>query len=316
MTPSSGLSTETVNRNTLYSKKRNCLSLLYLLGFSVIYEILKKFTSVRDTVQQGPPSVATTAAITSTAWYKTRTVVSGLWLAGLAGLYFVIIYPVAIAEVPYAGYRFTFNVIDAIYAINLAILATEWLYKLARPPMSSIGTEPISRSNALGMVLRFAFMLCIGGSYVTGAAIASPQVFNPLIPSLASLGAVNDVWFGAYLHSIFATLLIVFGAAILIFEVAKIATKKSSFRNWFVKARYPEIKLFWWLLAVAVIVQGVLGLFLLGTVSPLGPWGLIGLNSYSFENLVRLIHGPMGAVTFALFTNQIYFRLRPEFHIR
>ena len=100
-------------------------------------------------MQQVPPSVGTTAVIT--AWYKTRTVVSGLWLAGLAVLYFVIVYPVAISEVPLAGYRFSFNVIDAIYAVNLAILATEWLYKLARPPMSSVGMEPVSRSNALGM---------------------------------------------------------------------------------------------------------------------------------------------------------------------
>jgi len=239
--------------------------------------------------------------------------VSGLWLAGLAVLYFVIVYPVAISEVPLAGYRFSFNVIDAIYAVNLAILATEWLYKLARPPMSSIGTEPVSRSNALGMALRFGFLLCIGGSYVTGAAIATPPVFSPVT---AYLGAVNTVWYGIYLHSIFASLLIVVGSAILIFEVVKIAMKKSSFPNWFVKARYPELKLFWWLLAVAVIIQGALGLFLLGTISPLGPWGLLGLNSYAFENLARLIHGPMGAVTFALFTNQIYFRLRPEYHIR
>jgi len=256
------------------------------------------------------PSVATTMM---TAWYKTRTVVSGLWLAGLAGLYFVIVYPVAIQEVPYANYRFDFNIIDAIYAINLGILATEYIYKLVRPPASMAGTGSIGRSNGVGMVLRFALMLSIGGSYVTGAAIATPPVFNQLT---AYLGAVNTVWYANYLHSIFATTIIVVGALIILFEVGKIGTKKSNFRDWFVKARYPEIKLFWWLLAVAVIAQGALGLFLLGTISPLGPWALIGSNAYSFETLARHIHGPLGAVTFALFTNHIYFRLRPEYHLR
>jgi hypothetical protein len=163
------------------------------------------------------------------------------------------------------------------------------------------------------MALRFGFMLVIGGSYVTGAAVATPTVFGPFVQIL---GQSSTVFYADYLHAIFATLMIALGAGIVVFEVVKIAMKKSTIRDWFVKARYREIKLFWWFFATAVIAQGVIGLFLLGTVSPIGPWGLLGSNSYSFEVLMRHIHGPLGAVVFALFTNHIYFRLRPEFHIR
>ncbi len=263
-------------------------------------------------MQQIPASVATPS--TGPIWlYKTRTVISGLWLAALAGLYFVLVYPVAIAEVPLGDYRFDFNIIAAIYAVDLGILTVEYFYKVLRPPQTSYSPGAIGRSKAFGISLRTGFMLAIGGSYVTGAAVATPTVFNSFAQFL---GASNTAFFGDYLHSIFATLIIAIGAVVVVFEVAKIAMKKSTIMGWFVKARYPEIKLFWWLLAVCVIVQGTLGLFLLGTVSPLGPWGLIGSNSYAFETLARHIHGPLGAVTFALFTNLIYFRLRPEFHIR
>jgi len=264
------------------------------------------------TVQQIPASVATP----STAFvplYKTRTVISGLWLAALAGLYFVLVYPVAIAEVPAADYRFDFNIIAAIYAVDLGILTVEYFYKLVRPQTSYYSPGRIGRSNAFGISLRTAFMLVIGGSYVTGAAVATPTVFNSFAQIL---GATSTVFYADYLHAIFATLMIAVGAVIVVFEVARIAMKKSTIRDWFIKARYPEIKLFWWFFAVGVLAQGVLGLFLLGTVSPLGPWGLLGSNGYSFEDLARHIHGPLGAVVFALFTNHIYFRLRPEFHIR
>lgn len=68
--------------------------------------------------------------------------------------------------------------------------------------------------------------------------------------------------------------------------------------------------------AIAVIIQGTVGVFLLGTISPIGPFPFIGNLTYSLDTLLRHIHGPLGAVTFALFTNLIYFRLRPEFSIR
>jgi len=239
--------------------------------------------------------------------------VSGLWLAALAGLYFVLVYPVAIAEVPVADYRFDFNIIAAIYAIDLGILTVEYFYKLLRPPTTLTTPAPVTKSNALGMALRTGFMLAIGGSYVTGAAVATPTVFNAFVQLL---GAPSTVFYADYLHAIFATLIIAVGAVVVVFEIAKIVMKKSNFRDLFVKSRYPEIKLFWWFLAIGVLAQGIIGLFLLGTISPLGPWGLLGSNGYSFESLVRHIHGPLGAVVFALFTNHIYFRLRPEFHIR
>jgi hypothetical protein len=248
-------------------------------------------------------------------WYTTRTVISGIWLGALAVLYFVLVYPVAIAEVPPSDYRFTFFIIAAIYAVDLGILSIEWLYKVVRPPRAIPPATPMGKLGALGMGLRTAFVVSVGGSYVTGAAVATPTVFSSL-QFLAGGGTVPIL--ADYLHSIFASLLVAFGLVIVAFELVKIAAHRSTFRDWLVKARYPEVKLFYWMFAIAVIVQGVVGVFLLGTISPIGPFPFpfVGNLAYSLETLLRHIHGPLGAVTFALFTNLIYFRLRPEFSIR
>ena len=248
-------------------------------------------------------------------WYTTRTVISGAWLGVLAILYFVLVYPVAIAEVPPSDYRFTFFFIAAIYAVDLGILSIEWLYKVVRPPRSIPPAAATGKLNMLGMGLRTAFVVSVGGSYITGAAVATPTVFSSL-QFLAGGGTVPIL--ADYLHSIFATLLVAFGLVIVIYEVAKIGAHKGTWKDWLVKARYPEVKLFYWAFAIAVIVQGFVGVFLLGTISPIGPFPFpfVGNLAYGLETLLRHIHGPLGAVTFALFTNLIYFRLRPEFSIR
>ena len=248
-------------------------------------------------------------------WYTTRTVISGVWLGALAVLYFVLVYPVAIAEVPPSDYRFTFFFIAAIYAVDLGILSLEWLYKVVRPPRSIPPAAATGKLNALGMGLRTAFVVSVGGSYITGAAVATPTVFSSL-QFLAGGGTVPIL--ADYLHSVFATLLVAFGLVIVIFEIAKIGAHKGTWKDWLVKARYPEVKLFYWAFAIAVVVQGFVGVFLLGTISPIGPFPFpfVGNLAYGLETLLRHIHGPLGAVTFALFTNLIYFRLRPEFSIR
>ena len=248
-------------------------------------------------------------------WYTTRTVLSGIWLGALAVLYFALAYPIAIAEVPPSDYRFTFFFIAAIYAVDLGILSVEWLYKVVRPPRAVPPSTASGRLNALGIGLRTAFVVSVGGSYITGAAVATPSVFAPL-QMLAGGGTIPIL--ADFLHSVFAALLVAFGVVIVVFEVAKIGAHKGSWSDWLFKARYPEVKLFYWAFAIAVILQGFVGIFLLGTISPIGPFPFpfVGNNTYAFETLMRHIHGPLGAVTFALFTNLIYFRLRPEFSVR
>lgn len=249
-------------------------------------------------------------------WYTVRTVVSGLWLAALAGMYFVLVYPVAIAEVPPSDYRFTFFWIALVYAADLGILSVDWLYKTIRPPKPAAAAGPMTRLSVLGMILRIAFVVSVGGSYITGAAVATPTVFAPFVGFLTGGGTV--ITLADFLHSLFALLVITFGVLILVYELAKIGTHKSTFKDWLFKARYPELKVFYWIFAIAVITQGVVGVFMLGTISPWGPTPFPFVNNlaYGFETLLRHIHGPLGAGVFAVFTNLIYLRLRPEFHIR
>ena len=265
--------------------------------------------AIKSAMGQSPAPVMT-------QWYVIRTIVSGLWLAALAGMYFVLVYPVAIAEVPPADYRFTFFWIALIYAADLGILSIDWLYKTIRPPKPAASAGPMTRLNFLGMVLRIAFVVSVGGSYITGAAVATPTVFAPFIGFL--IGGGTAVTLANFLHSLFALLDSTFGILIVAYELAKIGVHKSTFKDWLFKARYPELKVFYWLFALAVIVQGVVGVEMLGTISPWGPspFPLVNNLAYGFETLLRHIHGPLGAGVFALFTNLIYLRLRPEFHVR
>jgi hypothetical protein len=251
-------------------------------------------------------------------WYWTRTIVAGLWLVALAGLYFVLVLPIANAEPTPSNFRFPFSFITLIYAVDLAILGIDYVYKLARRPSIPPPQGHIGKLNIIGMALRFGFMTVVGGSYVTGAAVATPTVFQPVLTIFPFLGS-NVVYVANYLHSLFALLIIILGVGIVAYELAKIGAHRGSFKTWLAKARYPEIKLFYWLFGIAVIVQGFLGLYLSASISPFGPYSLFGLfgsQSYSWEYLIRHIHGPLGALVFALFTNHIYFRIRPEFHIR
>jgi len=250
--------------------------------------------------------------------YWTRTALAGLFLVALTTLYFVLVLPVANAEIPPSNYRWPFQFISLVYAVDIGVLSIEFFYRLWKPAKPALPREsPIGRWDVLGMVLRFAFMLVLGGQYLTGAMISTPTVFESafsIFPS--SLVGTSVPIFAEFLHSLFAALIIIVGLAIFVFEVVKIALHKQTLSDWLFKARYPEIKALYWLVTLAVIVQGILGLFLLGTISPVGPFALVGLNSYGFETLVRHIHGPLGAVIFALFSNHIYYRLRPEYRVR
>ena len=266
---------------------------------------------------QTPVYAGSQVRFTGKRWYWTRTILSGLILVGLGVLYFVLVLPVANAAIIPSNYRWPFQFITIFYAIDLSVLGIEFIYRLGRPARPPpLRENPITKSDVLGMLLRGGFMLILGGQYLTGAMISSPQVFAPALSAFpVTLIGISPVIFADSLHTLFAGLIIAFGLAIIVFEVTKIALHKSTWSNWLIKARYPQIKALYWLLAIVVIVQGTLGLFLLGTITSIGPFGLVGLNGYGFETWVRHIHGPLGAVTFALFTNHVYYRVRPEFSV-
>jgi hypothetical protein len=262
------------------------------------------------------PSVSH-ADTSSISWYKTRTVISGLFLLALAVLYIGIILPLA-NEVPPQNYRFPFSFETSIYVAVLAILGIHFFYRLARPAGVPAREKPVGPSEVLGMVFRSAFMIILGGSYITGAAVATPPLFAALssAPVLGPIVGQNVTAYANYLHTTFAGLIVAFGLAIVVLELLRVFTHKESISGWLGFGRYFETKLVYWVVAIAVIIQGVLGLYLAGTFSSIGPYGLIGLNQYGFETLVRHIHGPMGAFVFSLFFASVYLRIRPEFHIR
>ena len=250
-------------------------------------------------------------------WYKTRTVIAGLFLAALAVLYIGVILPIANTPSP-QNYRYPFSFETSIYVAALAILGIHFFYRLAKPSEVPPRQNPVGRSEVLGMILRAAFMLTIGGSYLTGAMTATPSLFAGLssAPVLGSLVGQNILVFADFLHTTFAGLLVAFGLAIVVLEILRVATGKQRVSGWLGLGRYPETKVLYWIIAILVIAQGILGMYLAGTFSSIGPYGFLGLNQYSFETWVRHIHGPMGAVLISTFFAAVYLRIRPEFHIR
>ncbi len=242
-------------------------------------------------------------------WMKTRLTVSGLFILALGVFYEGIVLPATSFET--AVYRYPFSFEADIYLIAVILMAIHYVTRFFVPRRAS--TEPVKITKTIGleMALKIAFLLEVGGSYLTGTMIASPEIFTPM-----KLLTGATLPFALNLHSLFATLLIATGIGIVVLEVARIATKRLTLKQWLFSARFLEAKVLYWVLAAVVIFQGVLGLYLLGSISPIGPFGLLGLNSYGFEALLRSLHGPTAAVLISLFYGMLYLRIRPDYSIK
>ena len=242
-------------------------------------------------------------------WTKTRLTISALFIVALGFFYEELVLPATSFET--AVYRYPFSFEASIYLVAVILMALHFIVRLFVPRHSSVEPVKVTRTIGLEMILKVAFLLEVGGSYLTGTMVASPEIFSSL--SFITGGTLP---FALNLHALFATLLISTGIAIVVLEVARIATKRLTLKQWLVSARYVEAKALYWVLAIVVIFQGILGLYLLGTISPIGPFSLIGLNSYAFEALVRSLHGPTAAVLISLFYGMVYLRIRPDYSIR
>ncbi len=242
-------------------------------------------------------------------WTKTRLTISGLFIVALGVFYEEIVLPATTFET--GAYRYPFSFEADIYLIAVILMAVHFVFRLFMPRHATAEPVKVTRTIGLEMALKIAFLLEVGGSYLTGTMVATPEIFT----SLQSITG-GTLPFALNLHATFATLLIATGVAIVVLEVARVATKRLTLKQWFISARYVEAKALYWVLAIVVIFQGILGLYLLGTVSPIGPFNLIGLSSYGFLSELRHLHGPTAAVLISLFYGMVYLRLRPDYSVR
>lgn len=242
-------------------------------------------------------------------WIKTRLTISGLFIVALGVFYEGVVLPSTYFET--GVYRYPFSFEANIYLIAVILMAIHFVVRLFVPRQSLGEPVRITRTIGLEMALKVAFLLEVGGAYLTGTMIATPEIFQPF---KSLVGGVLP--FALNIHSLFATLLIGTGAALVVLEVARIATKRLTWKKWFFSARYFEVKALYWVLGIAVVFQGILGLLLLGSISPIGPFGLLGAYSYSFESLLTHLHGPTAAVLISLFFGMVYLRIRPDYSIR
>lgn len=244
---------------------------------------------------------------------RARTVISGLFLLVLALFYIGFIDPIAKSAAVTGSYRFPFSFEANIYIVFFALYAIHFFYRLARPAKQNFGvSRPLDKDRILGMVLRSAFLLAVGGAYLSGTMISTPSIFS----FGGSITGGDTVGFAANLHLTFALALITLGLALAVYEIVRFARHRQTTREFFFGHNQPWIKVLYWAIFIGVIVQGMLGLFLAATFTPLGPYALIQANAYPFENLVRHLHGPIAAVLISFFWGHVYFRLRPEYHIR
>ncbi len=243
---------------------------------------------------------------------RARTVISGLFLLALASFYIGFIDPLAKNLAVTGSYRFAFSFEADIYMVFFTLYTIHFFFRLARP-VKQISSLPrkLGADRILGMVLRSAFLLTMGGSYLSGTMISTPAIFS----FAGNITGGDTVGFAQNLHLTFAFTLITLGVALVVYEIVRFARHKQTAREFFFGHRQPWIKVLYWTVFIGVIIQGTMGLFLAGTFSPIGPFAFIRANSYPFEDLVRHIHGPLAAVLISFFYGHVYFRLRPEFHI-
>jgi cytochrome b subunit of formate dehydrogenase len=276
---------------------------------SVIYPLRapgQREGTMEETMEARIPRVALESLLNQ------RSLVSLGFLVLIAVFYLAIVAP--FATIPVLGaYRVPFTVEAGIYAIAFAALFAHFAYRLVRPFQARGMAEAVPRWLLYGNVtVRPLFFVVVGGSYVTGAMVASPHMFE-FVPSMVG---VPTVPFAINVHTIFSFLLIVTGILLVVFEVTTVVLGKRKIRDWLVRARYPEIKALYWVFAVAIIVEGITGILLLGALSPWGPFGVFPFLSLSAEQLVRTIHGPLGAVVLSVYAGHVYLRLRPEYKLR
>lgn len=240
-----------------------------------------------------------------------RNLLSLAFLVVITVAYIGIVTPLATVPSP-GGYRLPFTVEAVIYAVIFVLYFAHFGYRMFRPVKPVEEAEKPPKWHLVGRVtLMPLFFVVVGGLYLTGAMIYSPHLFEA---ARVAFG-VPVVPFAINLHVLFAILLVVTGLALLAFEVGSAVVRKRGWA-WLLKGRYPGIKALYWVLAMAVVVQVVTGLLLLGALTPWGPEGSLPFLSLSVEQLVRSIHGPLGALIFGVFVGHVYLRLRPEYKLR
>ncbi|MDG7000762.1 MAG: cytochrome b/b6 domain-containing protein [Nitrososphaerota archaeon] len=249
----------------------------------------------------------------SKTMFRARTAISGVFLLVLGIFYVGFIDPLASGAAVVGNYRYPFSFEANIYTVFFVLYAIHFFYRLARPAKATYGQPTqIGADRILGMALRTAFLVAVGGSYLTGTMVSTPAIYA----FATSLAGGDIVGFAQNLHLTFALALVVLGVALVAYEIVRIARHKQTTRELFFGARYPWIKVLYWAIFIGVIIQGTLGILLAGTVSPIGPFAIIGPNAYGVESLVRHIHGPFAAVLISIFYGHLYMRIRPEFHLR
>lgn len=151
------------------------------------------------------------------------------------------------------NYRFPFSFETSIYVIVAGSLGIHWLYRLVIPASVEPRANPVGRLDVLSMIFKSVFVVVIGGSYLTGAAIASPTLFASIMtaPVIGPIVGQSVPIFANYLHTTFAGLLVAFGLAIVVLEILKIATKHGTLAEWLAKPRYREAKATYWFMGVA-----------------------------------------------------------------
>lgn len=213
-------------------------------------------------------------------------------------------------------YRLPFAQLESIYYVGLFILAVHyavyWAHflKIRTAPFAADRVAPQLRFSVAKFLVTWVFLLGLFGTYALGAAIATPELFDPIL---------GDAQLRIWLHQFFGLVLIVglVGGLVYYCTISILQQRRfGALFSWipaFLNLRkgHRFIGVLNWLLFLALLSNLTTGLIILGAF-PLTDLRVIPFLPYSVENTVRIMHDIGTSLMVGALIGHGYFRLLPE----
>jgi len=215
------------------------------------------------------------------------------------------------------AYRFPLATLDRVYLLALGILAlhyaafvVHYLVVGARSPLAE--HAPVLAFSPIKFVITWFFLIGLVGTYMVGASIATPALFDAALGPARETAFVR-VWNHTYFGFVLLASMI---AGIVYFTVAgALARGLGGAFDWIgellsMRAGHRFVGVLNWILMLALLSNVSTGFFMLGT-APLIAFPRLSVHAYWLENMARLAHDTGTAFIVASFAGQIYLRLIP-----
>ena len=214
-------------------------------------------------------------------------------------------------------YRFPLATLDRIYLVGLGVFALHYVayvahYLMVGSRQTDAGQPPALEFRLPKFVIAWFFLVGLIGTYVVGASIATPRLFDAVFGparETASLRIWNHTWFGF-------VLLVSLVAGVV--YCTWTSTRERGLRgalHWLssrlsLRSGHRFLGALYWILTIAILSNIATGLMILGSV-PMVSFARLPFQAYGHENIARLVHDVGTAFVVGALSGHIYFRLIP-----